>query len=176
MVSFGRHDRWDAARRSVDAPIHHVLIGADVDVDDGWRRRCRLGVDGALLVRPDQHVAWRAQTPVDGAVVAAAAGADAVVMAAAPADFRPSTTSDAKIKKAADGSAPAIELVQNPDILHEISTQRARPGTVVVGFAAFVLVYALGGDAFYGITGALFWYALGVAVQRARRPSGMLPA
>ncbi|WP_141782714.1 bifunctional phosphopantothenoylcysteine decarboxylase/phosphopantothenate--cysteine ligase CoaBC [Nocardioides albertanoniae] len=70
------------------------------------------------------------------AVVSAAAGADAVVMAAAPADFRPTGVSDAKIKKADDGSAPTIELVQNPDILAEISQQRARPGQVVVGFAA----------------------------------------
>ena len=69
-------------------------------------------------------------------VVAAAATAEAVVMAAAPADFRPTEVSDAKIKKAADGSAPAIELAQNPDILHEISTDRARPGAVIVGFAA----------------------------------------
>lgn len=69
-------------------------------------------------------------------VVPAAASADAVVMAAAPADFRPATYSDAKMKKASDGSAPAIELVQNPDVLHELSTARPRPDTVVVGFAA----------------------------------------
>jgi phosphopantothenoylcysteine decarboxylase / phosphopantothenate---cysteine ligase len=70
------------------------------------------------------------------AVVSAAAGADAVVMAAAPADFRPVETSEAKIKKADDGSGPPLELVQNPDILHEISTERVRPGSVIVGFAA----------------------------------------
>jgi phosphopantothenoylcysteine decarboxylase/phosphopantothenate--cysteine ligase len=69
-------------------------------------------------------------------VLSAAASADAVVMAAAPADFRPVDPSDTKIKKAADGSAPAIALTQNPDILHELSTDRARPGQVVVGFAA----------------------------------------
>ncbi|WP_343907828.1 bifunctional phosphopantothenoylcysteine decarboxylase/phosphopantothenate--cysteine ligase CoaBC [Nocardioides aquiterrae] len=69
-------------------------------------------------------------------VLAAAASADAVVMAAAPADFRPVDPSGTKIKKAADGSAPAIALTQNPDILHELSTDRARPGQVVVGFAA----------------------------------------
>ena len=57
-------------------------------------------------------------------------------MAAAPADFRPTSVSDAKIKKAEDGSAPSIELVQNPDILAEISHERARAGAVVVGFAA----------------------------------------
>lgn len=70
------------------------------------------------------------------AVVAAALAADAVVMAAAPADFRPVQVSDAKIKKAEDGSAPGIDLAQNPDILHEISTDRSRPDSVIVGFAA----------------------------------------
>ncbi len=70
------------------------------------------------------------------AVVAAAPAADAIVMAAAPADFRPTRVSDAKIKKADDGSAPAITLEQNPDILKEISQHRAREGQVIVGFAA----------------------------------------
>jgi len=70
------------------------------------------------------------------AVVAEAPSADAVVMAAAPADFRPVDVSDAKIKKASDGSAPTVALTQNPDILHEISTDRARPRAVIVGFAA----------------------------------------
>jgi phosphopantothenoylcysteine decarboxylase/phosphopantothenate--cysteine ligase len=60
--------------------------------------------------------------------------ADAVVMAAAVADFRPAARREAKMKK--DGSAPApIELVQNPDILAELSARRV-PGQVVVGFAA----------------------------------------
>ncbi|GEP34037.1 phosphopantothenoylcysteine decarboxylase [Nocardioides szechwanensis] len=69
-------------------------------------------------------------------MVAAAAGADAVVMAAAPADFRPTGVSAAKIKKADDGSSPSIELVQNADILHELAHHRSRPDSVVVGFAA----------------------------------------
>jgi phosphopantothenoylcysteine decarboxylase/phosphopantothenate--cysteine ligase len=70
------------------------------------------------------------------AVLSAASGADAVVMAAAPADYRPRTVSDAKIKKAEDGSAPTVELEQNPDILAELSADRVRAGQVVVGFAA----------------------------------------
>ncbi|MGD9960233.1 bifunctional phosphopantothenoylcysteine decarboxylase/phosphopantothenate--cysteine ligase CoaBC [Nocardioides sp.] len=69
-------------------------------------------------------------------VVTAAGSADAVVMAAAPADFRPTSVSAAKIKKADDGTAAPITLTQNPDILHEISHQRARAGQVIVGFAA----------------------------------------
>ena len=70
------------------------------------------------------------------AVLSAAATADAVVMAAAPADFRPAAVSDAKIKKADDGSSPELKLVQNPDILAELSSHRPREGIVVVGFAA----------------------------------------
>ncbi|MDX6325045.1 MAG: phosphopantothenoylcysteine decarboxylase / phosphopantothenate---cysteine ligase [Nocardioidaceae bacterium] len=70
------------------------------------------------------------------AVLDAAVGADAVVMAAAPADFRPATLSEAKIKKAADGTAPALPLLQNPDILAELSQHRPHAGLVVVGFAA----------------------------------------
>lgn len=69
-------------------------------------------------------------------VVAAAAVADSVVMAAAPADFRPVDVSDTKIKKNDDGSSPTIELTQNPDILAAISAHRARDGQVIVGFAA----------------------------------------
>ncbi|WP_411092997.1 bifunctional phosphopantothenoylcysteine decarboxylase/phosphopantothenate--cysteine ligase CoaBC [Streptomyces sp. 049-1] len=70
------------------------------------------------------------------AVLRAAADADAVVMAAAVADFRPASYATGKIKKK-DGQEPApIELVRNPDILAEISDSRARPGQVVVGFAA----------------------------------------
>jgi phosphopantothenoylcysteine decarboxylase/phosphopantothenate--cysteine ligase len=57
-------------------------------------------------------------------------------MSAAPADYRPLSVSATKLKKASDGSAPALELEQNPDILAEISADRARPGAVVVGFAA----------------------------------------
>jgi phosphopantothenoylcysteine decarboxylase / phosphopantothenate---cysteine ligase len=70
------------------------------------------------------------------AVTAAAVSADAVVMAAAPADFRPVTTSEAKIKKTFDGVAPPLELTQTPDILAELSHHRLHPGQVVVGFAA----------------------------------------
>ncbi|MFE0516934.1 phosphopantothenoylcysteine decarboxylase, partial [Streptomyces sp. NPDC058964] len=70
------------------------------------------------------------------AVVKAAADADAVVMAAAVADFRPANYASGKIKKK-DGQDPEpVVLVRNPDILAEISADRARPGQVIVGFAA----------------------------------------
>jgi phosphopantothenoylcysteine decarboxylase / phosphopantothenate---cysteine ligase len=85
---------------------------------------------GVKVVRVETTDQLRAE------VLSAAASADAVVMAAAPADFRPVDPSGTKIKKPADGSAPSLALAQNPDILHELSTDRLRPGQVVVGFAA----------------------------------------
>ncbi|MEU9086366.1 bifunctional phosphopantothenoylcysteine decarboxylase/phosphopantothenate--cysteine ligase CoaBC [Streptomyces sp. NPDC048357] len=70
------------------------------------------------------------------AVLKAAADADVVVMAAAVADFRPAEYAGGKIKKK-DGQDPApVALVRNPDVLAEISADRAREGQVVVGFAA----------------------------------------
>ncbi|MFE9849926.1 bifunctional phosphopantothenoylcysteine decarboxylase/phosphopantothenate--cysteine ligase CoaBC [Streptomyces sp. NPDC005576] len=70
------------------------------------------------------------------AVLKAAADADVVVMAAAVADFRPAVYATGKIKKRDDRVDPVIELVRNPDILAELSAERAAPGQVVVGFAA----------------------------------------
>ncbi|MFF5717250.1 bifunctional phosphopantothenoylcysteine decarboxylase/phosphopantothenate--cysteine ligase CoaBC [Streptomyces buecherae] len=70
------------------------------------------------------------------AMLKAAPDADVVVMAAAVADFRPATYATGKIKKR-DGQEPEpIALVRNPDILAELSAERARPGQLVVGFAA----------------------------------------
>ncbi|WP_373023478.1 bifunctional phosphopantothenoylcysteine decarboxylase/phosphopantothenate--cysteine ligase CoaBC [Streptomyces yangpuensis] len=70
------------------------------------------------------------------AVLKAAGDADAVVMAAAVADFRPAEYAGGKIKKK-DGEDPApVALVRNPDVLAEVSADRAREGQVVVGFAA----------------------------------------
>ncbi|MGW8375860.1 bifunctional phosphopantothenoylcysteine decarboxylase/phosphopantothenate--cysteine ligase CoaBC [Streptomyces sp. ODS28] len=70
------------------------------------------------------------------AVTKAAADADAVVMAAAVADFRPAEYATGKIKKK-DGTEPEpVALVRNPDILAGISAERPNPGQVIVGFAA----------------------------------------
>ncbi|MFF9981471.1 bifunctional phosphopantothenoylcysteine decarboxylase/phosphopantothenate--cysteine ligase CoaBC [Streptomyces erythrochromogenes] len=70
------------------------------------------------------------------AVLKASPDADVVVMAAAVADFRPAEYAGGKIKKK-DGEDPApVALVRNPDVLAEISADRAREGQVVVGFAA----------------------------------------
>ena len=72
------------------------------------------------------------------AMTARAGDADAVVMAAAPADFRPASSHSTKIKKAPDRAAPQFELVENPDILADLVARRTSSGeeTVIVGFAA----------------------------------------
>jgi len=68
------------------------------------------------------------------AVLDAAKDVDAVVMAAAVADFRPASVAPAKIKKG-DGEPASIPLERNPDILRELVSQEL-PGRLVVGFAA----------------------------------------
>jgi phosphopantothenoylcysteine decarboxylase/phosphopantothenate--cysteine ligase len=109
------------ARAAASRGAHVTLVSANVTLPDPA---------GVSVVRVETTEQLRE------AVVAATATADAVVMAAAPADFRPTAVSEAKIKKADDGSAPAIGLTQNPDILAEISHDRAREDAVIVGFAA----------------------------------------
>ena len=69
------------------------------------------------------------------ATVKAAGGADAVAMAAAPADFRPASFASTKIKKREGKPAPVIDLVTNPDIAAELGVAK-KPGQVLVVFAA----------------------------------------
>ena len=70
------------------------------------------------------------------AVLDAAADADAVVMAAAVADFKPETSADDKLKK--DLGPPQVRLVPTADILLELRKAELGPrgDTVLVGFAA----------------------------------------
>lgn len=65
----------------------------------------------------------------------AALPADVAVMAAAVADWHVKNASDSKMKKDGSGTAPALEFVENPDILKTVSTGQDRP-RLVVGFAA----------------------------------------
>ncbi len=70
------------------------------------------------------------------AVLAEFDQASIIIKAAAVADFRPAEVSDRKIKKEELGSDAGLtlELVQNPDILQEISARKG--DRTVVGFAA----------------------------------------
>ena len=69
------------------------------------------------------------------AVLGLLENADAVVMAAAVADYRPIETRERKIKKRDAGKELALRMTENPDILKAIVAAR-RPGAIVVGFKA----------------------------------------
>ncbi|NUS73645.1 MAG: bifunctional phosphopantothenoylcysteine decarboxylase/phosphopantothenate--cysteine ligase CoaBC [Corynebacteriales bacterium] len=102
-------------------------------------RGARVTLIAANTVLPDpagvELVRVSSTQELHAATVRAAYEADAIVMAAAPADFRPVKQADHKIKKEVDGSAPVIELAQNPDILAQLVRSRI-DGQVIVGFAA----------------------------------------
>jgi len=101
-----------------------TLISANVTLDDPA---------GVKVIRVESALDMRE------AVLEAAAHADAVVMAAAVADFRPAVQAGSKIKKT-DSVPEPIYLVKNPDILAELCDRRrdepeSMPA-VIAGFAA----------------------------------------
>ena len=108
------------ARTAIARGAEVTVIAANVALPDPA---------GAKVVRVGTAEEMRA------AVIDAAHGADAVVMAAAVADFRPAVRADAKLKKT-DADPDPVALVRNPDILVELGRDRAHAGQVVVGFAA----------------------------------------
>jgi phosphopantothenoylcysteine decarboxylase/phosphopantothenate--cysteine ligase len=65
-------------------------------------------------------------------VVKVLPSADVLIMAAAPADFRPVKAAESKIKKR--GALEPIQLTMNDDILKSTISSR-KPGAVIVGFA-----------------------------------------
>lgn len=70
------------------------------------------------------------------AVLESVEGADALIMAAAVADYRPAEVADQKIKKST--KELTLELVRTDDILGTVGKHRAATGSphVIVGFAA----------------------------------------
>ena len=61
--------------------------------------------------------------------------ADAIIMAAAIADFRAESLPDAKIKKGEEAIL-TLSLVQNPDVLATLVQERSGAAPLLVGFAA----------------------------------------
>jgi len=108
------------ARTAAARGARVTLVSANVDLDDP------AGVQVVRVISARE---------LEAAVTSAAAGADAVVMAAAVADFRPAARAESKIKKAGLVPEPLL-LAENPDILRGLSARRARTGQVIVGFAA----------------------------------------
>jgi phosphopantothenoylcysteine decarboxylase/phosphopantothenate--cysteine ligase len=96
--------------------------------------------------RIDVESAEQMQRALDDAMGTDLAKVDALIMAAAVADFRAAQASATKIKKG-DGT-PSIALVTNPDLLAAVGKRRSGARPVLVGFAletgddAAVLAYA----------------------------------
>jgi phosphopantothenoylcysteine decarboxylase / phosphopantothenate---cysteine ligase len=95
-------------------------------------------IAGPTAVEPPavtEVVRVRSARDMHAAVAAHAAGADAVIMAAAVADYAPAAGRAArKIEK---GGPLTLELARTPDILAELGARRAgAPRPVLVGFAA----------------------------------------
>ncbi|MBX7197544.1 MAG: bifunctional phosphopantothenoylcysteine decarboxylase/phosphopantothenate--cysteine ligase CoaBC [Sandaracinaceae bacterium] len=80
----------------------------------------------------------RSALEMEAAITARREQLDAIVMAAAVADFRPREIAADKIKKSDGDDAPTIELVRNPDILAGLGAWRASRASerpYLVGFA-----------------------------------------
>jgi len=104
----------------------------------------RRGADVTLILGPSavpppigvttNHVETAAQ--LQWALQNAAKGADAIVMTAAVADYRPAREAKEKLKRGELGAKTSIELVANPDLLAELGKQRKGKSPLLVGFAA----------------------------------------
>jgi phosphopantothenoylcysteine decarboxylase / phosphopantothenate---cysteine ligase len=104
----------EAARRGADV----VLVSGPVSLAPP---------PGVRILRVERTAELR------DAVLGEIAGADALLMAAAPADFAPAAPSAAKIRRAE--GVPSLVLARTPDVLRE-AAGAARRTTVLVGFAA----------------------------------------
>jgi hypothetical protein len=63
LITAGAHSPWASVATSL--PVRHLAIGRDCE-DPGniWLGLLGIEADGAILVRPDHHVAWRARRAV----------------------------------------------------------------------------------------------------------------
>jgi phosphopantothenoylcysteine decarboxylase/phosphopantothenate--cysteine ligase len=110
------------ARRAAERGATVTLVAGPVALPTPAHVR-RVDVRGALAMRAALRDAMGDDL----------ARADALVMAAAVADYRPAEASAQKIKKA--GDEVQLALVKNPDLLAEIGAARKGPRPVLVGFA-----------------------------------------
>ena len=117
------------ARAAVERGAHVTLVAANIEA--------------ALLAQlPEQVEVVKVVSALQlrDAVHEAGRSAQVIVMCAAVADFRPKTYAGFKLKKSTDSGETdksyTLELVENPDILAGLATQRLNEGQVIVGFAA----------------------------------------
>ncbi len=95
-------------------------------------------VSGPVGIAPPEGVSViRVETARDMlAATLEALPADIGVFTAAVADWRTATNNGEKIKKSVKGKAPALALVENPDILATIAKHASLRPPLVIGFAA----------------------------------------
>lgn len=119
------------ARAAVERGAHVTLVAANIEA--------------ALLAQlPEQVEVVKVVSALQlrDAVHEAGRSAQVIVMCAAVADFRPKTYAGFKLKKSAGNAESGgsesytLELVENPDILAGLASQRLNEGQVIVGFAA----------------------------------------
>lgn len=117
------------ARAAVERGAHVTLVAANIEA--------------ALLAQlPEQVEIVKVVSALQlrDAVHEAGRSAQVIVMCAAVADFRPKTYAGFKLKKSTDSGETdksyTLELVENPDILAGLASQRLNEGQVIVGFAA----------------------------------------
>jgi 2,4-dichlorophenol 6-monooxygenase len=62
LITTGRNEAWAKAVSEISrAPVRYVsLESGSLEDPERWRQEAGIAENGALLVRPDQHVAWRA--------------------------------------------------------------------------------------------------------------------
>jgi phosphopantothenoylcysteine decarboxylase/phosphopantothenate--cysteine ligase len=75
-------------------------------------------------------------TQLQWALANATKRADAVIMTAAVADYRPAKEAKEKLKRGELGKKTQVELVANPDLLAELGAKRKGKTPLLVGFAA----------------------------------------
>lgn len=131
-----------ATRESID-PVRFISnhstgrMGVAI-TDAAWRRGADvLLVAAHVQVKPSGGGAVEMVDTVAEmhyAVERALHEADVLVMAAAPADFRPAAPSGSKIKKKAGDDPAPIILTRTEDVLHSTIGSRKK-GAVIVGFA-----------------------------------------
>lgn len=142
ITAGGTHEPLDPVRYLGNASSGRQGFAlADVAVQRGAHVELVAGVTDDLP-EPSGARVTRIRTALDlqNAVTDLAPAADAVVMAAAVADFRPATAARAKLKKGGDTDLSTLPLTENPDILRGLVEAR-RTGElpedlVIAGFAA----------------------------------------
>ena len=105
----------------------------------------RRGAEVTLLLGPSAIrppvgvtvVAIETARELQAALATAADRADAIIMAAAVADYRPAGVATQKLKRGQLGQTTELALVANPDLLAELGARRGgAPTPLLIGFAA----------------------------------------